>query len=198
MEYESRRDADDAYHEMHNKRIGRDDMLKIEVSSPSCMCLSCSVSDDIYSSGRVLLHQPRGALTTVAELEEGLLLAVAVMVAATVDGMAAVIGRLVGGRALPLVVAEVATTLLARMTDASAITTVVVTATALAHPTGASLPSRMRTTEIDTTTTSAMVSMVMTTEKVCHLAHRQMNRANDGDTASDSPPPAHDELDTAE
>ena len=31
MEYESRRDADDAYHEMHNKRIGRDDMLKIEV-----------------------------------------------------------------------------------------------------------------------------------------------------------------------
>ena len=32
MEYESRRDADDAYHEMHNKRIGRDDLLKIEVS----------------------------------------------------------------------------------------------------------------------------------------------------------------------
>ena len=33
VEYESRRDADDAYHEMHNKRIGRDDLLKIEVSS---------------------------------------------------------------------------------------------------------------------------------------------------------------------
>ena len=31
MEYESRRDADDAYHEMHNKRLGRDDILKIEV-----------------------------------------------------------------------------------------------------------------------------------------------------------------------
>ncbi|KAB5577587.1 hypothetical protein GE09DRAFT_1213817 [Coniochaeta sp. 2T2.1] len=30
VEYEDRRDADDAYHEMHNKRIGRDDILKIE------------------------------------------------------------------------------------------------------------------------------------------------------------------------
>ncbi|KAI1194803.1 hypothetical protein F5X97DRAFT_310026 [Nemania serpens] len=30
VEYEDRRDADDAYHEMHNKRIGRDDVLKIE------------------------------------------------------------------------------------------------------------------------------------------------------------------------
>lgn len=32
VEYEDRRDADDAYHEMHNKRIGRDDLLKIEAS----------------------------------------------------------------------------------------------------------------------------------------------------------------------
>ncbi|RDA95638.1 hypothetical protein CP533_1192 [Ophiocordyceps camponoti-saundersi (nom. inval.)] len=30
VEYEDRRDADDAYYEMHNKRIGRDDLLKIE------------------------------------------------------------------------------------------------------------------------------------------------------------------------
>lgn len=30
MEYEDKRDADDAYYEMHNKRIGRDDILKIE------------------------------------------------------------------------------------------------------------------------------------------------------------------------
>jgi len=32
VEYESRRDSDDAYHEMHNKRIGRDrdEVLKIE------------------------------------------------------------------------------------------------------------------------------------------------------------------------
>ena len=33
VEYESRRDADDAYHEMHNKRLGREDVLKIEVLS---------------------------------------------------------------------------------------------------------------------------------------------------------------------
>lgn len=32
VEYEDRRDSEDAYHEMHNKRIGRDDLLKIEVS----------------------------------------------------------------------------------------------------------------------------------------------------------------------
>jgi len=31
VEYESRRDADDAYHEMHNKRLAPDDILKIEV-----------------------------------------------------------------------------------------------------------------------------------------------------------------------
>ncbi len=40
VEYEDRRDADDAYHEMHNKRIGRDDVLKIEV----CVLESRSLS----------------------------------------------------------------------------------------------------------------------------------------------------------
>jgi len=31
VEYENKRDSEDAYYEMHNKRMGRDDMLKIEV-----------------------------------------------------------------------------------------------------------------------------------------------------------------------
>ena len=42
VEYESRRDADDAYHEMHNKRLGRDDVLKIEVYSLRLSCLDTS------------------------------------------------------------------------------------------------------------------------------------------------------------
>ena len=40
VEYESRRDADDAYHEMHNKRLGRDDVLKIEVHIPLTLILN--------------------------------------------------------------------------------------------------------------------------------------------------------------
>lgn len=42
VEYESRRDADDAYHEMHNKRLGRDDLLKIEVGFLVLMDLCCN------------------------------------------------------------------------------------------------------------------------------------------------------------
>jgi RNA recognition motif. (a.k.a. RRM, RBD, or RNP domain) len=56
VEYESRRDADDAYHEMHNKRIGRDDLLKIEVRRKIQGQVSCLT----YSSGLELPHLPHG------------------------------------------------------------------------------------------------------------------------------------------
>ncbi|KAE9980841.1 hypothetical protein BLS_008170 [Venturia inaequalis] len=54
VEYESRRDADDAYHEMHNKRIGRDDLLKIEWARtpPSASWRFDSGRDEPRSGGR--------------------------------------------------------------------------------------------------------------------------------------------------
>lgn len=60
VEYESRRDADDAYHEMHNKRIGRDDLLKIEVKPP-CHSLSVPIILNM-TSGLALRLLHLGAL----------------------------------------------------------------------------------------------------------------------------------------
>jgi len=67
VEYEDRRDADDAYHEMHNKRIGRDDILKIEV----CLFLVLSKDSawrpvtlaDLSTSGLAHLPLPLGDLS---------------------------------------------------------------------------------------------------------------------------------------
>jgi hypothetical protein len=59
VEYESRRDADDAYHEMHNKRIGRDDVLKIEASSISGSTIQ-AVSNG-HCSGLARRHLQAGA-----------------------------------------------------------------------------------------------------------------------------------------
>ena len=58
VEYESRRDADDAYHEMHNKRLGRDDVLKIEVRNiPLDLLFRAKLTSSIvgpYASFRIL------------------------------------------------------------------------------------------------------------------------------------------------
>lgn len=64
MEYENRHDADDAYHEMHNKRIGRDDLLKIEVSSEITPILPARIHGSNYNeSGPALLHLLLGVST---------------------------------------------------------------------------------------------------------------------------------------
>lgn len=121
VEYEDRRDADDAYHEMHNKRLGRDDILKIEVHVPS-PGLHVKLSN-VYLSG--LVHPPRllGVLTPgVIGIGVTGLVGLALLVVAV----------------LPHLVVVLATTLLERMIAVTGtgigITTVIVVtpATALA------------------------------------------------------------------
>lgn len=63
VEYESRRDADDAYHEMHNKRIGRDDLLKIEVRAHQMRHSEALLTGN---SGPVLRLRLPGDLTPAA------------------------------------------------------------------------------------------------------------------------------------
>lgn len=110
MEYESRRDADDAYHEMHNKRIGRDDMLKIEVPNDSFPKTKQLII--INFSGLVLLPLLPGALTLVVSL---VVIVVQVVVVSAL---------LVAADVAPLhLVAAVAITLPARMIAVSATTT---------------------------------------------------------------------------
>lgn len=69
VEYESRRDADDAYHEMHNTRLGRDDLLKIEVrrrtTPPPPAQRPRKLAEYNPHSGLVLLHLHPGDLTLV-------------------------------------------------------------------------------------------------------------------------------------
>lgn len=107
MEYEDRRDADDAYHDMHNKRIGRDDILKIEV------CAGNKALNEAYTdsdcSGRVLRRLHRGA--SIAPTEIG------------IGGTAPVV--LPRGAALPVQGAAPETIHRGRMIAATATTTVI-------------------------------------------------------------------------
>ncbi|OAG11293.1 uncharacterized protein CC84DRAFT_7576 [Paraphaeosphaeria sporulosa] len=121
VEYESRRDADDAYHEMHNKRIGRDDLLKIEVCSASHVLQLVYLTSN---SGHAPHPRLRGASTPAV-------IALVVSVASEVSAAAvAVTAHRVASVLVvaPLVAAVAVTTLRARMTVGSA-TTIVATET---------------------------------------------------------------------
>lgn len=117
VEYESRRDADDAYHEMHNKRLGRDDVLKIEVRNSPMGQFFSSEANWLHSGPVRLLPHPGGLTPAVTH-------GVVTVVQAVV-----VIALLVAAQHLHLVVVEV-TILLAKTIVANA-TTIGVTETAL-------------------------------------------------------------------
>ena len=84
MEYESRRDADDAYHEMHNKPIGRDELLKIEVRTTRSHNPILQLLTFVLLSGLAPLPQPPGASIPVVTVTLGAteVNAVALLVAA--------------------------------------------------------------------------------------------------------------------
>lgn len=114
VEYESRRDADDAYHEMHNKRIGRDDLLKIEVRKFLILIIFAANSN---SSGHVLLLVLHGDLILAVNLVVEIVSLVVEVVA--LDPLDVVV------EPHPPVVAVVVNTPLARMIAVIATMTVV-------------------------------------------------------------------------
>jgi hypothetical protein len=118
VEYEDRRDADEAYHEMHNKRIGRDDILKIEVSR--------------RRGSQLLTVSSTGRLTKRSGLAH-LLVPVGDLIAASVIDLPDVRRVVV----LLALVAAPATTLLARMIAVTGTATAIVTLTVTAVTTAA-------------------------------------------------------------
>ena len=196
VEYESRRDADDAYHEMHNKRIGRDDVLKIEVCA---MPMFLTLFTDNVNSGHVRLRQLLG----------GSILAVTVPVASVLtDEKDHLLGE-VSDRNLPeeenilhakttvvteMIDDEIGILMIAEDPEAQSTENVV--------PTEKEIVKNEGTIEnAETTETNAKNDQMATVNaKVCPIQTLKWKVPKaDSRSANDSPAPvAHDELDTAE
>lgn len=200
MEYESRRDADDAYHEMHNKRIGRDDVLKVEVGSFLVELISDSRPNPC--SGLVLLRPPRGdsilaviVVVTVHRLVVTVRPPPAAAVTTRLAAMIAVTGTTTAVTAIETVIGTVI--VLGALMTATVIVSAIVIATVSAT---AIVISRMIGIALTTGTasTTERTAPMATTERVWTMTFLILLLANSDEVPLDPVPPAHDELDTAE
>lgn len=185
VEYEDRRDADEAYHDMHNKRMGRDDLLKIEVSKAPLgrpvSRLSRRANILIPPSGPAPRPLLRGGSTATSVAVT--VVVTVVVIAVTAEGARAAV-RLVVARLAR--VAALETTHLVRTTGVTATATMTATvatrATVPAAPTG--MPHDLRNAHLQQLTRSPTASVIVTSRKSAIGIARTVTAATMAPTAT--------------
>ncbi|KAJ6182406.1 hypothetical protein N7485_001048 [Penicillium canescens] len=199
VEYESRRDADDAYHEMHNKRIGRDDLLKIEWARtpPSASWRFDSGREPGRDAGRDAGRDRRRDRTP--------LVVVVLPPPAAVVAVNILLAAMIGMSGTMTAITTAATVIL----TAATVTTTAVTATAPATAPAAlmtvNVKARMTVKDVMMTVSAARrterLSPMVKTGKVSRIIIQTRDFslfAHIHSVPLDPMPSAHDELDTAE